>query len=476
MFDSMKTHTPERLEELLRKYYDSIHLRATRRILKRNMYFGEDVELLAYVSTALIGVNDERAEFYARKALQLFNEEKIPTLWILPKLSHLSESDLEKFVPFLDKLLPSKEQYGRRPPTTQEKKYIKDMLSNSFSKSFSPYILGRIRKGREKLKFVANNDYQGSNINVLVEFSNVYHSSHSLEFDLWDKEYNVDISESKWQDSQSKLNDIEILKDKAIAYAERAINTSPKDYSLLRKLDCVFSTTDANPTSIYRRKVEELLDFPKEVLKILDFVFKYRSTEYYGEQKWALDMLLEKDPSNLEYLRRAAKLEFECCQGKNNFFRPEYKERAKKFYKKIYEQTHDSSEVPKEFWRDIGISWWPRTEQRTTSKDEDYNDFDFGGFGSRREQHRTYNRQEPFSGSRRERQREYTNHRTNNFDAAFIVVGIPSTATYEEAHLAYRKRSIKFHPDRNKDDKIAEKRMQEINEAWTDLKKNYYNK
>lgn len=480
MFNSMKKHTPERLEELLREYSGATDLGATRRILKRNMYLGENVGLLAYASNALINIDDERAEFYARKALQLFDKGNIPTLWLLPELHNFSESDLEKIMPFLDKILPSREQYGRKGPDTQERKYFDGWLNDPFSRSMVPQRLGGIRQGRAKLEFVVNNEYNGNNKDVLVEFSNIFHATHGLEWGLFRGK--IDVSESEWQEDEDKLKQIEILKDKAIAYAERVINANPKDYSLLRKLDCVLSKTKPNHTSIYQRKVMELLDSPEEVLKVLDFVFKYRTTEYgfddekidfYEAQRWTLSMLLIQNPDKLEYLRRAAKLEHDYFQATTFPNSRDYKERAKEFYKKVYDQTQDTSEVPEDLWQDLGFGRWARNgygyAQESKVNQQRKKDGTFFNWWK--------NVEESFSNVKNKTYKEpFTSFKPNPFDVAFTVLGVTSTATYEEAHSAYRKQAIKYHPDRNKGDKDAEGRMKEINLAWQDLQNNYYQK
>jgi len=492
MFDSFRKHTPERLEELLNEYSESTNFGAARRVLKCNMYLGEDVELLAFASNVLCGVNDEKAQFYARKSIPLFEEGNIPTLWILPELNQLPETDLEKIIPVLDEILPNVKQYaGIRSPNAQEKKYIKEMLEDSLSRAFIPHVLGKIRRRKAKLEFVENNEYQGKNVNILVGFSNIYHSSYGFEFDLCCKEFDFDTSESEWHKDRDKLKRVEALgdklkeyqrelkqigtlEDKAIAYADKIISPNLKDYSLLRKLDCVFSTTESNPTSIYRNKVEELLDSPEEVFKVLDFVFKYRNSEYYEEHRWALDKFLEKDSDNLDYLRRAAKLEFGCFQSGISPGFTNHRENARKFHEKIYEQTQDTSEVPEEFWQDFSFGRWARSEQETPYQDWGYDNYE--GFSNQEGDNRTYNWQEPFSGSRNERQRESAHARTNSFNVAFTILDISSAATFEEAHLAYKVQALKFHPDRNPGNGEAERKIREINVAWGDLKTNFYRK
>lgn len=48
----------------------------------------------------------------------------------------------------------------------------------------------------------------------------------------------------------------------------------------------------------------------------------------------------------------------------------------------------------------------------------------------------------------------------------YSVLGLPQTATADEVKAAYRKLAKKYHPDLNPGDKEAEKKMQEVNEAY----------
>ena len=52
----------------------------------------------------------------------------------------------------------------------------------------------------------------------------------------------------------------------------------------------------------------------------------------------------------------------------------------------------------------------------------------------------------------------------------YRVLGVPSAATDDEVTQAYRKLAKKYHPDVNPGDKSAERRMQEINAAYTQIK------
>ncbi len=51
----------------------------------------------------------------------------------------------------------------------------------------------------------------------------------------------------------------------------------------------------------------------------------------------------------------------------------------------------------------------------------------------------------------------------------YQVLGVEKTASAEEIKKAYRKLALKFHPDRNKDDKNAEEKFKEVGEAYAVL-------
>jgi curved DNA-binding protein len=51
----------------------------------------------------------------------------------------------------------------------------------------------------------------------------------------------------------------------------------------------------------------------------------------------------------------------------------------------------------------------------------------------------------------------------------YQILGVPRTASAEEIRSAYRKLAMKYHPDRNPNDKQAEERFKEINEAYQAL-------
>lgn len=51
----------------------------------------------------------------------------------------------------------------------------------------------------------------------------------------------------------------------------------------------------------------------------------------------------------------------------------------------------------------------------------------------------------------------------------YEILGVPRTATEQEIKTAYRKLSLKFHPDKNDGDAFFEERFKEVNEAYTVL-------
>ena len=48
----------------------------------------------------------------------------------------------------------------------------------------------------------------------------------------------------------------------------------------------------------------------------------------------------------------------------------------------------------------------------------------------------------------------------------YEILEVPRSATPEEIKKAYRKKALKFHPDKNPGDAEAEKRFKEISEAY----------
>ena len=48
----------------------------------------------------------------------------------------------------------------------------------------------------------------------------------------------------------------------------------------------------------------------------------------------------------------------------------------------------------------------------------------------------------------------------------YKILGVEKTATEEAIKKAYRKLAMQYHPDRNKENKEAEKKFKEIGEAY----------
>lgn len=52
----------------------------------------------------------------------------------------------------------------------------------------------------------------------------------------------------------------------------------------------------------------------------------------------------------------------------------------------------------------------------------------------------------------------------------YKVLGVSEAATDDEVKKAYRKLAAKYHPDLNPGDKLAEQKMQEVNNAYDQIK------
>ena len=57
-----------------------------------------------------------------------------------------------------------------------------------------------------------------------------------------------------------------------------------------------------------------------------------------------------------------------------------------------------------------------------------------------------------------------------DFKDYYKILDVPKTASVDEIKKAYRKLAVKYHPDKNKDDKVAEEKFKEVNEANEILK------
>lgn len=49
---------------------------------------------------------------------------------------------------------------------------------------------------------------------------------------------------------------------------------------------------------------------------------------------------------------------------------------------------------------------------------------------------------------------------------AYNILGVPNEASFEVIKSAYRRLAMRFHPDRNSDNPIAEKKFKEISDAY----------
>jgi molecular chaperone DnaJ len=56
------------------------------------------------------------------------------------------------------------------------------------------------------------------------------------------------------------------------------------------------------------------------------------------------------------------------------------------------------------------------------------------------------------------------------YEDFYKILGIPKTASVDEVKKAYRKLAMKYHPDQNPNDKVAEEKFKEISRAYETLK------
>ncbi len=52
-----------------------------------------------------------------------------------------------------------------------------------------------------------------------------------------------------------------------------------------------------------------------------------------------------------------------------------------------------------------------------------------------------------------------------DFKDYYKILGVPKTASADDIKKAYRKLAVKYHPDKNQNDKVAEEKFKEVNEA-----------
>ncbi len=62
----------------------------------------------------------------------------------------------------------------------------------------------------------------------------------------------------------------------------------------------------------------------------------------------------------------------------------------------------------------------------------------------------------------------------------YEVLGVDKSASPDQIKSAYRKQAVKYHPDKNKGDKVAEEKFKEASEAYhvlsnSERKQNYDN-
>lgn len=56
------------------------------------------------------------------------------------------------------------------------------------------------------------------------------------------------------------------------------------------------------------------------------------------------------------------------------------------------------------------------------------------------------------------------------YEDFYKILGVPKTASEDEVKKAYRKLAMKYHPDKNPNDKVAEEKFKEISRAYETLK------
>ncbi|HLD00422.1 MAG TPA: J domain-containing protein [Candidatus Nanoarchaeia archaeon] len=519
MFDSFKKHPPEKLEKLLRQYSNSKKIRAAQRILKRNKYQGlEDLEVLSFASNIhQLSGDNETAQDYARRGINEYsprsnNADYIVNLAVLPQLQ-LSQSELEKVLPLLFAINPTnplaKFSATTKPTSDEEAKVMQDYIKLSRAAGKRPLkSLKKIRKIRSQLQFLQNNDYLGNDVDTLVQLSNLYYEiNYGIE-----RMVSLGLLSTAGKEVLTQYfgiaGDIEELKDTAIAYAEKAFDyhySSPEHNSgriLYHKLTSLFSTTKAHPTSIYDQKISQMI--PKEVFRVLDFLAERTELNYANDsnvgidhegferlQTWTIDKVLAENPKDLEILKLAAQME---C---NYSYRPittrfdedtylRHRRRAIRFYQKIYAQTKNRWDVKLDLWKELGIMPDEQPEQQNRYGGENNCDY------------KRYNNY--YKDFFEERNFRFVDFQAGSFDdfkkfidnilgqnqnkhqppplpsttsKQFAILGIPPTASFEEAQVAYRLLAKQYHPDRNPSSKDAEDRMKQINGAWKYLRQHY---
>jgi curved DNA-binding protein CbpA len=51
----------------------------------------------------------------------------------------------------------------------------------------------------------------------------------------------------------------------------------------------------------------------------------------------------------------------------------------------------------------------------------------------------------------------------------YQILGVNENASQDDIKKSYRKLAVKYHPDKNPNDKVAEDKFKEINEAYENL-------